>query len=123
MATEGYPLIAVVEDDLDLRTIYTEILDHNGFQTIGYADGRTAIDAIASKTVMPKMIVLDYMLPGNLNGEQFVQELANHPGMEKVPIILVSALSGEVKEIAQLKSHPWVVSFFNKGDIAANKLV
>jgi two-component system CheB/CheR fusion protein len=123
MATEGYPLIAVVEDDLDLRTIYTEILSHNGFETIGYPDGRSALDAIAAGSVKPRMIVLDYMLPGNMNGEMFVQELACRPGAEKLPIILVSALSGEVKEIAHLKSHPWIVSFFNKGDIAANKLV
>ena len=123
MATEGYPLVAVVEDDLDLRTIYTEILDHNGFETIGYSDGRSAFEAITTGTTIPKMLVLDYMLPGDMNGEQFVQQLANQPGIAPLPIVLVSALGADAKEIARLKNHPWVVAFFNKGDIAANKLV
>lgn len=123
MATEGYPVIAVIEDDLDLRTIYSEILSHNGFEVTGFSDGHSALTAIVDGSIAPKLIVLDYLLPGDMNGEQFVRELANQPGIEKIPTILVSALSGEVKEIAHLKGHPWVVSFFNKGDIAANKLV
>lgn len=123
MATEGYPLIMVVEDDLDLRTIYCDLLGHNGFETAGFADAESALRALDSEAPKPGLIVLDFLLPGDVNGDQFVHSLADQPNVTKTPIILVSALSSETPEIARLKSHPWVVAFFNKADIAENKLI
>lgn len=123
MATEGYPTVMVVEDDLDLRTLYTDLLSHNGFEVVGYGDGQSALAALRSGQVAPKLIVLDYLLSNNMNGSLFMEQLSASPNIEKIPVILMSALSSETNEIAQLKSHPWVVSFFNKADVAQNKLV
>lgn len=123
MATEGYPTVMVVEDDLDLRTIYTDLLTHNGFEVLSFGDGREALEALKGGQATPRLIVLDYMLSNNMNGTLFMQELSDLPNIEKIPVILVSALSSETREIAQLKSHPWVASFFSKADMAQNKLV
>lgn len=121
MGIEGYPKIMVVEDDLDLRDIYTELLEHSGFYVTGFADGQEAVAAIKSGD-LPQLIVLDYLLPG-MNGRQFLEALANLPAVTKIPIILVSALAGETPEIIQIKSHPWVVASFTKTDITNAKLV
>lgn len=123
MVNESYPPIMVVEDDLDLRTIYTGLLEHNSYPVTGFGDGRKALDAIIEGHITPKLIILDYLLSNDMNGEIFLNQLADQPKVEKIPVILVSALSNETGEIAKLKSHPWVVAFFNKADIAENKLV
>lgn len=123
MVNESYPPVMVVEDDLDLRTIYSGLLEHNGYPVAGFGDGKKALDAIVEGQNTPKLIILDYLLSNNMNGSIFLNQLAEQPGIEKIPVILVSALSNETVEIAKLKSHPWVVAFFNKADIAENKLV
>lgn len=123
MATEGYPSIVVIEDDFDLRSIYCELLEHNGFPATGFSDAASALQSLQSGQLTPRLIVLDYLLPGEINGNLFVNSLSTQPGVSQTPIILVSALSSETPEIAQLKSHPWVIAFFNKRDIAENKLV
>ncbi len=122
MIREGYPVIAVIEDDLDLREIYRALLDNSGFPVVDYADAKEALAAITAGQSQPKLFVLDYMLP-ELNGSQFLQQLAQHPNVEKVPTILVSALSSETPMIAMAKSHPWVVASFMKTDITNNKLI
>ena len=123
MPTQGYPLISVVEDDYDLRTIYTQLLEHSGFFVNGYSDAQSALAGITDPNGQPpKLIVLDYMLPG-ANAQQFMQALTGQPNIEKIPVILLSALSAETTEISTLKSHPWVVAFFTKTDIDNNKLV
>jgi CheY-like chemotaxis protein len=122
MVTEGYPLIAVVEDDTDLRSIYTALLEHSGFTVNGYTDGKSALEALQSGEVKPKLIVLDYMMPG-LNGGQFLTQLSEQPNVERIPTIVVSALSSESPEVARLKAHPWVIASFTKIDVSNNKLV
>jgi CheY-like chemotaxis protein len=122
MAIEGYPTIMVVEDDLDLRTIYKELLEHSGFTVADFSDGPAALAAIQKAEVVPKLILLDYRLPG-MQGDQFLKELVNLPKIEKIPTILISALSSETPEIAHTKSHPWVTASFAKTDITNSKLV
>ncbi len=122
MANEGYPPIMVVEDDLDLRTIYHDLLEHNGFPVLDYADAQSALTALVEEKIQPKLLLLDYRLPEK-NANQFLSELANQPSLEKIPTILISALSGETPEIATTKSHPWVIAFFTKTDITNSKLI
>ncbi len=116
------PTIVVVEDDLDLRSIYTELLNHGGCEAIGFSDGQSALQALQKAEVKPDLILLDVMLPGEMNGERFLQRLAEQPNVEPVPVVLVSALAAEDHQIAQARRHPWVVAFFNKAQVTNNKL-
>jgi two-component system, OmpR family, phosphate regulon response regulator PhoB len=122
MANENYPLIMIVEDDLDLRSIYKQLLEHSGFPVVDFADGQTALATVQEGQIMPRLILLDYMLPG-MNGDEFLKQLSALPNLQKIPVILISALVGETPEIANLKSHPWVTAFFTKTDITNAKLI
>lgn len=123
MTSENPKTIMVVEDDLSLREIYSELLRHNNFEVVDFPDGPSAIAALQNGAVAPNLMVLDYLLPNNMNADLVVEQLENLPGLEKIPIILVSALGSETKEIGRLKSHPWVVASFNKGDITHQKVI
>jgi len=120
---EGSPIILVVEDDLSLREIYSKLLGHNGFEVIDVPDAASALQVMQRHETRPHLILLDYLLPDNMNADMFVKNLSSQPSQEKIPIILVSALGTETKEIAALKSHPWVLAAFNKGDITHQKIV
>lgn len=52
----------------------------------------------------PDLIFLDYAMP-EFNGKDTYEFIKQHPGMERVPIIFLTAMSdaGHVKELIQLK--------------------
>ncbi|MDE2439418.1 MAG: response regulator [Betaproteobacteria bacterium] len=57
------PLIWVVDDDPELRTLLLEYLGAQGFEVRGFPDGRDIERRLLRER--PDLIVLDYMLPGD----------------------------------------------------------
>jgi CheY-like chemotaxis protein len=57
-------IILVVDDDNDLRESLREILEEEGFETIGASNGKEAIDLLCSGgRPLPRVILLDIMMP------------------------------------------------------------
>lgn len=81
MSKIGYPTVLVIEDEPFMRDIYIQILDEAGFVTAGFADGQSAIEALANRRVNPHLILLDYMLPGK-NGDDFVSRLVKFQALD-----------------------------------------
>lgn len=70
--------ILVVEDEKDLRDVYTLILSHEGYQVEQAGDGLSGLKKFSS--FLPELILLDIYMP-LLDGKGFLQklELAKHP--------------------------------------------
>lgn len=82
--------ILIVDDDNDVRTALSELLEEEGFSVEGAPDGRTALARLRASTVHPAVILLDLMMPG-MDGWDFRSEQLRDPKLAGVPVVIVSA--------------------------------
>lgn len=83
-------LILLVEDDRDIREIIAEALEEGGYRVLGAADGLDAIEQLRGGTRLPRLILLDLMMP-RMNGVQFCEEARKVPEWAGIPIVVLSA--------------------------------
>ena len=93
--------ILVVDDDADI----VELLSFN-LKQAGFAIG-TAFDGIEAlrkaRSIAPDLILLDLMLP-KLDGLSVCEILRRNVATASIPVILLTALSGELGRLAGLDS-------------------
>src|ERR671916_3272888 len=77
----------VVEDDLDTREFYEDMLIAEGYQVLAASTGEQALAQVAAQPVQG--IVLDRRLP-DVDGIQLCRLFRQHLGAQ-VPIIMVTA--------------------------------
>jgi two-component system, cell cycle response regulator DivK len=85
----GKPVVLVVDDDPDCRTIYAMYLRAAGCQVFTANDGRAAIDK--TSTLWPDIIVMDLAMP-RLDGWEAIRQLHESSWTRQIPIIAVSAV-------------------------------
>lgn len=90
--------VLVAEDDDHIRNGMIEILEWEGYETVGARDGREALDRIAAEA--PDFICLDIMMP-KVNGYDVCREIRQ--AGSTTPIIFVSAKSEEVDKVLGLE--------------------
>jgi CheY-like chemotaxis protein len=83
--------ILVIEDDPTIREVLVEVLGEHGYAAIGAANGREALDTLASTADRPCVILLDLMMPV-MDGWEFRRQLEADPALAPVPVIVLSAL-------------------------------
>lgn len=86
------PRILVVEDDFDIRDTLAQILEAEGYDVSGAANGAEALDVLAHE-VPPALILLDLMMP-IMNGWQFRTEQLKNPEFAAIPVVVISADAG-----------------------------
>jgi len=84
------PTILIVEDDVDVREAYQDVLDQAGYHVVTAANGRIALDWLHHVDDAPAMIVLDLMMPV-MDGWQFRLELGKDEGLAGIPVVVVTA--------------------------------
>jgi CheY-like chemotaxis protein len=82
--------VLVVDDELDMRTFLTTLLETSGYKPLSAADGKEGMEVAREKK--PSVIILDVMMP-NESGISMYRELKNDPVLKDVPVVMVSALS------------------------------
>ncbi|MFZ5495019.1 MAG: response regulator [Verrucomicrobiota bacterium] len=85
------PKLLVVDDDKDIRTVITEILDQSGYEVFTAASGQQGLDLAAQ--IQPALIVLDLMMPG-MDGWTVLTKLQHKPATADIPVIILSGASG-----------------------------
>ncbi len=82
--------ILVVEDNPDNMYVVDRVLTHQGYAVHQAASGE---DALALAAAQPfELILMDMQMPG-LDGYATVRALRELPGLERVPVIAVTANS------------------------------
>ena len=79
--------VLVVEDDRELRHYYRSLLTLEGYVVLTAEDGVDALERIEDHQV--GAVVLDLGLP-RLAGEDVSRELASHPHLSSIPVIVVT---------------------------------
>jgi CheY-like chemotaxis protein len=85
--------ILVVEDEIDARTVFVDLLSSEGYETSSAVDG---VDALA-KAAADKfdLILLDIVMP-NKDGIEVLHELKNNPDKYGTPIVvMLTNISGD----------------------------
>ena len=94
--------ILIVEDDPDLRDSLQLLLRTDGHRAAAAADGGEAIELVARKDIRPDIVIVDYNLPGELNGIQVIARLRELLGRDVPALVLTGDISTEtLREIAR----------------------
>ncbi|HHF4334863.1 phosphate regulon transcriptional regulator PhoB [Haemophilus influenzae] len=83
--------ILIVEDECAIREMIALFLSQKYYDVIEASDFKTAINKIKEN---PKLILLDWMLPGR-SGIQFIQYIKKQESYAAIPIIMLTAKSTE----------------------------
>lgn len=88
--------VLLVEDNDDVREMMSLALQLSGNVVITASNGREALTILRDRPP-PCVILLDLMMPV-MNGWELRAALRADPRLSRVPVIVVSALSGEMAE-------------------------
>jgi DNA-binding response OmpR family regulator len=82
------PVVLIAEDDEDIRDLIAWKLEMAGFRTVHAGDGRAALALARAHRL--DAILLDVGMPG-LDGLAVCEQLQQHTGTARVPVLMVSA--------------------------------
>ena len=90
-------LILVVDDSSTAVDQFKTVLQSNGFETIVATNG---IDSIAmAKERKPDVILMDIVMPGEINGFQATRQITRDPETKHIPVIMVTNKHQETDRI------------------------
>lgn len=92
-STATRPMVVLVEDADELRTMLSAFLEHEGFSVVAVADGEAALEAL--DRCDPMAIVLDVVLPG-MDGFETCRRMRNRTDAH---VIMLTARNEEVDKI------------------------
>jgi len=82
--------ILVVDDELDMRTFITTLLETSGYRPIIAVNGEEGLEL--ARTSKPAAIILDVMMPRE-GGIQMYRELKIDKELKDIPVIMLSAIA------------------------------
>ncbi|MCM2281361.1 MAG: response regulator transcription factor [Bdellovibrionaceae bacterium] len=91
--------VMVVEDEQDIREILKNLLEDEGFQVVALENGIHILEELRRHT--PDLVLLDHILPGK-TGVEVVREIRGQDAYARLPIIMVTGLSGEDDKVTAL---------------------
>ena len=82
--------VLIVEDELDMRIFISTLLETSGYQPLMTRDGNEGLRK--AKDVLPDLIILDVMMPGE-GGVQMFRQLKTDDTLCHIPVIMLSAVA------------------------------
>lgn len=98
-ATRGRPLVLVVDDAEESRTLLSLMLKPR-YDTRLAKNGTEALEAVA-QVPLPELILLDVMMPG-IDGYEVCKRLKANPASADIPVIFVTAQTDPREETRAL---------------------
>jgi DNA-binding response OmpR family regulator len=90
--------VLVIDDDGDVRALVTGLLERAGYEVNEASDGRDGLRAVFSDR--PDLVLLDVTMPG-LDGWGTLERIRE---LTDVPVLMVTARSGELEKVRGLKA-------------------
>jgi CheY-like chemotaxis protein len=81
--------VLVVEDDEALRALLEEALRRAGYAVLVAANGTEALELLRTSSVLPKLILLDLVMP-EMGGGQFCEQLSLLDDCRCIPIFVLT---------------------------------
>ena len=111
-------IIQIVEDEPLHASLIDRALRLSRFSTSLAEDGFTGWQDI--QRIVPSLILLDLMLPG-LSGHEICRMVRKTPATKDIPIIMLTAITGEAERIAGLEmgADDYVVKPFSPREVVS----
>lgn len=93
--------IYIVEDDENIRELVIYALTSSGFHAVGFESGGAFLRELSAGNRLPSLVLLDIMLPGE-DGLSILKKLRGNEGYASIPIIMLTAKSGEFDKVKGL---------------------
>ena len=106
--------ILVIEDEKNLRILYKQDLERDGFDVVTAATAKEGLAML--ETEDPDLVVMDIRLPGMDGLEAMSHLLERRP---KLPIVLNSAYSSYKDSFMSWSADAYVVKSADTGDLRA----
>src|SRR2546422_6979908 len=88
MAGKGAPIILVIEDYSDSRTLLSSLLRAKGYKVIEARDGKEGV--LQANRVTPDLILMDLAMP-ELDGVEATRQIRRRHVLSRTPIFAISA--------------------------------
>jgi putative two-component system response regulator len=102
------PTVLVV-DDIDMNVMILEEILQDDYHIITANNGKNALEALRKAPVLPKIILLDVMMP-EMTGREMFDILKADPTFKRIPVIFITAENDSESELLAAGA----VDFINK---------
>jgi len=82
--------ILIVDDEPDIITFLSALLEENGYESVSAKDGTEGLELLRKEK--PDLVLLDLMMPKK-SGITMFQELRKDPELSDIPVIVVTGVS------------------------------
>ncbi len=89
--------ILIVDDHVDIRRLVRMTLEFESYEIFEAEDGATAL--LLAEAVRPDLVLLDVMMPGELDGLDVCRKLKSDPMLLNPHVIMLSA-RGQAQDCA-----------------------
>lgn len=106
--------ILIVDDDADFAEALSSFLEANGYQVLQARDGGEGLRV--AKAEHPDLVLMDVMMRERTEGFFTVQEMRHTPGLESIPIFILSSLYAQIPGFRISPDASWLAhdAFFAK---------
>jgi len=84
--------ILVVDDEANVRAVWIEALELEGYKAVGCGDGYEAFDIV--RDIVPDLIILDLRMRRS-SGVDFLANVRREPRLRSIPVLIVSGFLNE----------------------------
>jgi putative two-component system response regulator len=102
------PTVLIV-DDQDINVMMLEEILKDDYQIITANNGKQALERLRTATLLPKIILLDVMMP-EMNGRQMFEIMKTDSAFSRIPVIFITAENDSESELLAAGA----VDFINK---------
>ena len=86
--------VIVIDDEPDIVTFLTVLLEDNGYTVISAKDGQEGMEKIKSEH--PQIVLLDVTMPEK-SGVRCYRELRENPDLQTIPVVIVTGVAKDFK--------------------------
>lgn len=95
--------VLIIEDETPIRSVIAEILEDEGYSVASAKNGLEALLYLQQQADLPRLILLDLGMPV-MTGWEFREHQQRDPALDKIPVIVMSALPNLSQKAAVLKA-------------------
>lgn len=110
-------LVLIIEDDLPLQNAYQTALTKAGYEVVFATKGKEGLES--AKSLNPKLILLDLMLPEGMNGFDVLEKLKTDESLSKIPIFVLTNLDNEKDTAIKIGAD----KYFVKSNISIDNVI
>ena len=115
----AFQTILVVDDKPQIVEVVQDYLKQAGYRVLAARDGQTALTL--ARHEHPDLIVLDLMLPGEMDGLDVCRSIRQDPSLSETPIIMLTARTQETDRLIglELGADDYVTKPFSPREVVA----